>query len=130
MQYLLLVYTDDAKQGTAEEQERHGESMQAAVQAAQEAGVLVSAARLEPVAKARTARMATDRVAFTDGPFAETKEQLAGFCLLDCRDEAEAREWAARFVRTGCPNAMEIRPIAWAPGLNAETGERESVAAV
>lgn len=128
MQYLLLVYTDEAKQSTAEEQEKHGESMEAAVRAAQEAGVLVSVARLEPTAKARTARISADRVAFTDGPFAETKEQLAGFCLLDCRHEAEAREWAARFVRTGCPNAMEIRAIAWAPDLNLETGERESVA--
>ena len=128
MQYLLLVYTDEAKQGTAEELEKHGESMEAAVRAAQQAGVLVSVARLEPTAKATTARISANRVAFTDGPFAETKEQLAGFCLLDCRDEAEAREWAARFVRTGCPNAMEIRAIAWAPDLNVETGDRESIA--
>lgn len=128
MQYLLLVYTDDAKQGAAREQESHGESMEAAVRAAQQAGVLVSVARLESTARAKTARMSADRVAFTDGPFAETKEQLAGFCLLDCRDEAEAREWAARFVRTGCPNSMEIRPIAWVPDLTVETIERESVA--
>jgi hypothetical protein len=127
MQYLLLVHTDEAKQSAPEEHGSH-ESMEAAVRAAQEAGVLVSVARLEPAAKARTARISADRVAFTDGPFAETKEQLAGFCLLDCRDEAEAREWAARFVRTGCPSAMEIRAIAWAPDLNVETGERESVA--
>jgi hypothetical protein len=127
MQYLLLVYTDEANQQTAQDK-KHGESMEAAVRAAQEAGVLVSVARLEPVAKAQTARISADRVAFTDGPFAETKEQLAGFCLLDCRDEAEAREWAARFVRTGCPNSMEIRPIAWVPDLTVETGERESVA--
>jgi hypothetical protein len=128
MQYLLLVYTDESKQGTAEEQEKHGESMEAAVRAAHEAGVLVSVARLERTTKARTARMSADRVAFTDGPFAETKEQLAGFCLLDCRNEGEAQEWAARFVRSGCPNAMEIRPIAWVPDLTIETGERESVA--
>jgi hypothetical protein len=128
MQYLLLVYTDEAKQGAPEEQERHGESMEEAVRAARQQGVLVSVARLESTAKARTARMSADRVAFTDGPFAETKEQLAGFCLLDCRDEAEAREWAARFVRTGCPNSMEIRPVAWVPDLTRDTGERESVA--
>lgn len=128
MQYLLLVYTDDTKQGTAKEQESHDELMVTAVRAAREAGVLVSAARLESTAKAKTARMSADHVAFTDGPFAETKEQLAGFCLLDCRDEAEAREWAARFVRTGCPNSMELRPIAWMPDLTVETIERESVA--
>jgi hypothetical protein len=128
MQFLLLVYTDETKQGTADEQERHGGSMEAAVRDAQRAGVLVSVARLEGTSKARTARMSTDRVVFTDGPFAETKEQLAGFCLLDCRDEAEAREWAGRFVSTGCPNAMEIRPIAWVPDLSVEVGERESVA--
>ena|SRR5581483_1718979 len=128
MQYLLLVYTDEAKQSTAEEQYRHGESMEEAVRAAHQAGVLVSVARLERTAKAKTARMSADRVAFTDGPFAETKEQLAGFCLLDCSDEAEARDWAARFVRTGCPNSMEIRPVAWVPDFTVETAERESVA--
>ena len=128
MQYLLLVYVDEAKEGTAEEQQTHGESMEAAVRAAHEAGVLVSVARLEPTAKARTARKSGDRVAFTDGPFAETKEQLAGFCLLDCRDEAVAREWAVRFIRSGCPNTMEIRPIAYAPDLNVPAGEPESVA--
>src|SRR5690349_10952282 len=113
MQYLLLVYTDEANHQSAEEKGKDGESMEEAVRAAHEAGVLVSVARLEPVTSARTARMSAGRVAFTDGPFAETKEQLAGFCLLDCRDEAEAQEWAARFVRTGCPNSMEVRPIAW-----------------
>jgi len=128
MQYLLLVYTDEANQQSAHEKGKHGESMEEAVRAAHQAGVLVSVARLEPVARARTARMSADRVAFTDGPFAETKEQLAGFCLLDCRDEAEARDWAARFVRTGCPNSMEVRPIAWVPDLTRGIMEPESVA--
>ena len=128
MQYLLQVYTDEANQHTAQEKGKHGESMEEAVQAALQAGVLVSVARLETVARARTARMSADRVAFTDGPFAETKEQLAGFCLLDCRDEAEAREWAARFVRTGCPNSMEVRPVAWVPDLTRGIMEAESVA--
>jgi hypothetical protein len=126
MQYLLLVYTDEANQPA--EKETPGESMEEAARAAHEAGVLISTARLEPVARAKTARMSADGVAFTDGPFAETKEQLAGFCLLDCRDEAEAREWAARFVRTGCPNSMEIRPVAYLPDLTQGTIEPESVA--
>jgi hypothetical protein len=128
MQYLLLVYTDETRQGTAEEEAAHGESMEAAVRAAHEAGVLVSVARLERTTQAKTARISGNRVAFTDGPFAETKEQLAGFCLLDCKDEVEARKWAARFVRTGCPDAMELRPIAWVPDFIVENAEPESVA--
>jgi len=128
MQYLLLVYTDEANQQTAQEKGKQGESMEEAVRAANQAGVLVSVARLAPAGTATTARMSADRVAFTDGPFAETKEQLAGFCLLDCRDEAEAQEWAARFVRTGCPNSMEVRPIAWIPDLTRGTMEPEAVA--
>jgi hypothetical protein len=128
MQYLLLVYTDEANQQTGQEKGTHGESMEEAVRAAHQAGVLVSVARLEPTIRARTGRISRDQVAFTDGPFAETKEQLAGFCLLDCRDEAEAREWAARFIRTGCPNAMEVRPIAWVPDLTREIMEPEPVA--
>lgn len=115
MQYALLIYADRSKQRPPEDADRTRAAMEQVVDDAQAAGVLASVARLEPASQARTARPAAASVAFTDGPFAETKEQLAGFCLLDCRDDAEAREWASRFAQAGCPSAIEIRAVAWNP---------------
>ncbi len=65
---------------------------------------------LEPVHTATTVRVRNGRVAVTDGPFAETKEQLAGFYLIDARDLDEAIRLAARIppARTG---SIEVRPV-------------------
>ncbi|WP_157431646.1 YciI family protein [Actinomadura hibisca] len=73
-------------------------------------GVLVGAGRLRSVETATTVRVRDDELLLTDGPFAETREQLGGFFLLDCADLDEALAVAAR-----CPMAatgsVEVRPL-------------------
>jgi hypothetical protein len=73
-------------------------------------GIRVFGSELEPPEAARTVRVRQDRVIVTDGPFAETKEQIAGFDLLDCADLDEAIEIAARhpMARGGI---LEVRPL-------------------
>jgi hypothetical protein len=74
------------------------------------AGVLVGAASLQPIATARTVRLKSGEPLTTDGPFAETKEQLGGYYVIDVPNRDEALKWAAR-----CPGAdggsCEVRPL-------------------
>lgn len=73
-------------------------------------GILQGGARLRPTSDATTVRLRNGQVLTADGPFAETKEQIGGFYLVDCQDLDEAIEVAAKIpgARTG---AVEIRPI-------------------
>jgi hypothetical protein len=74
---------------------------------------------LEPTATATTVRVQNGKVLITDGPFAETKEQLAGYYILDCQDLDEALAWAAQ-IPTGCrggAGCVEVRPIREMRGL-------------
>jgi len=74
-------------------------------------GHFVDCNRLQPSASATTVRVRDGRVSTTDGPFAETKEQLGGYYMIDARDLNEAIQVAARIpgARTGC---VEVRPVA------------------
>jgi hypothetical protein len=75
-----------------------------------EAGVFISAGQLQPVDSATTLRLGNGQTVITDGPFAEMKEQVGGYVLLECADLDEALSWAARLpgVQNG---AVEIRPL-------------------
>ena len=76
-------------------------------------GVLVGAEPLAPTGMATTVRMQNGRVLVTDGPFTETKEQLAGYYIIECQNLDEAIEWAAR-IPTACQGGhgcIEIRPM-------------------
>ena len=76
-------------------------------------GIFRAADPLLPAAAATTVRIHEGKVLVTDGPFAETKEQLAGYYILECQDLDEALEWAAQ-IPTGCRGAVgyvEVRPI-------------------
>jgi hypothetical protein len=76
-------------------------------------GVLLGVDKLKPTMTATTVRMESSGALITDGPFAETKEQLAGYYMLECADLDEAIEWAKR-IPTGClggDGCIEIRPI-------------------
>ena len=80
-------------------------------------GVFVAASPLQPTATATTIRKENGRPLVLDGPFAETKEQLAGYYILDCANLDEAIAWAAK-VPTACrggEGCIEIRPIADIP---------------
>jgi hypothetical protein len=74
-------------------------------------GVLVGGGFLRPTSSATTIKVRDGEVLVTDGPFAETKEQIAGFCVLDCTDLAEAIEVASRHP-TALVGTFELRPYA------------------
>ena len=105
MKYLCLVYGEEEKLQAMDD--RHCLAYDAAIRAS---GHCLASQALEPVHTATTLRVRQGRLSITDGPYAETKEQLAGFYLLEARDLNEAIEVAARIppARVG---AVEIRPV-------------------
>jgi hypothetical protein len=110
MKYLLtFVVEEGAMDGSPEEMREALERWSAFDQEAADAGVLIADEALES-STTTTLRVPRDGEAIlSDGPFAESKEQLGGFCLLECADADEALAWARKVpLREG---AIEIRPI-------------------
>ena len=112
MKYLLLIYSDekaDANMSKEEADAWMGEYW-AYTEAMQKAGVSLAGDALQPTATATTVRVQDGKKLTTHGPFAETKEQLGGYYLLNCNNLDEAIDWAAK-----CPGAragsIEVRPI-------------------
>lgn len=117
MQYMLLIYhAEERNFDPTVEQFRAGmEAHRRLMEETREKGILISAQPLKPTATAKTVRLHSDmKLAITDGPFAETKEQLAGYYLLDCTQE-EALEYAKKIpvhcAVTGRLGSVEVRPI-------------------
>ena len=112
MRYMFLIYGDEAAIAAAsvEESERSLAKNMAVLQEASEKEVLISVGALHPTNDSTTIRMKDESVITTDGPFAETKEQLGGYYILECRDLDEAIAWAAKMPACagGC---VEIRPM-------------------
>ncbi|QNI35725.1 YciI family protein [Edaphobacter albus] len=114
MQYLLALYSqeDGWKALTKEQQEQGVAAYTAYGEALRKAGVYVGSNRLQPVATATTVRLVDGKSQVLDGPYIDSKEQLAGYYLIDVPDLDTALAWAAR-----CPGAshgiIEVRPI-WA----------------
>jgi hypothetical protein len=112
MQYLLLIYgaeSDWEKLGEPERQKiyaQYGELMQSLKQSRNHLG----GHELQPISTATTVRMRNGKKSVTDGPFAETKEQLGGYILVEAKDLDEALTIAARIpsVHTG---SIEVRPV-------------------
>jgi hypothetical protein len=112
VKYMAIIFNDETQYADATAEEigalfaAHGEFSEAAGQA----GVLLGGDGLQPVATATTVRVRDDERLLTDGPYAETKEQLGGFYMLECKDLDEALAWAARIpeAKTG---AVEVRPV-------------------
>jgi hypothetical protein len=117
MRYMMLIYSKERDaQMPPEEAARIYAGHAAVMEEASRKGILQGAEPLSPTSTATTVRVADGKPLITDGPFAETKEQLAGYYILDCADLDEAIEWAAR-IPSGCKGAegcIEIRPL---PGL-------------
>ncbi|MCX2835898.1 YciI family protein [Microbulbifer thermotolerans] len=109
MKYLCLVYSDEEKLYSLPESPEDAEC-RAYAESVAESGRMIAAEALEPVSSATTVRMRAGKVMITDGPFAETKEQLAGFYLLDAQNLDEALDIAAGIpaARVGC---VEVRPV-------------------
>jgi hypothetical protein len=118
MRYMFLMYSKELPGGPpAEEIENIIRQHASVMNDARAKGVLLSVEGLKPSATATTVRIEDDKALLIDGPFAETKEQLAGFYILDCADLDEAIEWAKR-IPTNCKGAsgcLEIRPVADLP---------------
>ena len=112
MKYLLMIYDDEqafAKLPEAALQKRMGEYMQF-TQDLKANGQLVAAERLQPVANATSVRVRDGKRMVTDGPFAETREQLGGFYLVEAKDLDEAIELAAR-IPSSVSGTIEVRPL-------------------
>ena len=114
MRYMFLIYSQERSEPLApQEAETLMSHHWALMEETQQKGVLLGVDALKPTSTATTVRVTNGAALTTDGPFAETKEQLAGYYMLECKDLDEAIEWAKR-IPTGCKGAqgcIEIRPI-------------------
>lgn len=112
MRYLCLIYDEEKKlegMSEADSQAFMGEYF-AFTEDVRKSGHFQAGEALQPVATATTVRVRNGKISTTDGPFAETKEQLGGFYLIEARDLNDAIQVASRIpsARLGC---VEVRPI-------------------
>jgi hypothetical protein len=119
MKYLLMCCTEEKKVDTMSKSERQAlvDETSAYCEALRKSGHLIAAEPLEPIQMAITVRVQNGKVSVTDGPYAETKEQIGGFFLINARDLNEAIQVASRFpsARLG---SMEVRPVKELRGCN------------
>ncbi|MGN6145778.1 MAG: YciI family protein [Mesorhizobium sp.] len=116
MQYMLLIHVDEAAMAAAaptaspDKAYAMAEPFMAYNEALKKAGAWVAGDRLAPSSSTTRVRMLGDRTEVLDGPFADTKEQLGGYYIIEAQDLDAAIQWAAR-----CPaaqnRAVEVRPI-------------------
>jgi hypothetical protein len=113
MRYMMLIYTNETDAASIERMKEVSATHWAVMDETTQRDILCGADPLEPTSSATTVRMQNGKVLVTDGPFAETKEQLAGYYILDCKDLDEALEWAAKIPSAcgGGNGCIEVRPI-------------------
>ena len=110
MQYMLLIYSQEGGPDDPEVLKRYG----AFTQEVRDSGKLVAGDRLEPSTAATTVRIRNGETLTTDGPFAETKELLGGYYILECESLDEALAYAEK-IPAAEQGAVEVRPIAQVP---------------
>jgi hypothetical protein len=117
MQYLLLLHVDESGWGrlSPEQQQQGMASYASYAEALQKAGAFKGSNRLEPSSAASNVRLENGKPRVTDGPFAETKEQVGGYFIIDVPDHATAVSWASRCPAAG-HGVVEVRAIAPIPG--------------
>jgi hypothetical protein len=129
MKFLAIIYSDESRfaDATPEDIAASFQAHGALMEDSQKAGVLLGGEGLQPVATATTVRVRDGERMLTDGPYAETKEQLGGYYLLECKDLDDALNWAARIpeAKTG---AVEVRPIMDYAALEGQTAGAETAA--
>jgi hypothetical protein len=108
VQYILLIYSDENADADSDADvlRRYG----AFTEEVRGNGKLVTADRLKPTTAATTVRIRNGETLVTDGPFAETKEQLGGYYVLDCENLDEALAYAAK-IPTAESGSIEVRPV-------------------
>jgi len=111
MKYVALIYSDEERWDALSEDERRDVYARytAVASEMQAAGVMAGGNELASTRDATTVRVRGDETLVTDGPYAEVKEALGGFFLLECESEDEALEWAAR-IPAAEHGAVEVRP--------------------
>lgn len=118
MDTMFLIYADEARRTSRTPEERAEAILRhwTIMDDAKAQGKLKGVSPLQAVTTAMSVRVAGDgKITTTDGPFAETKEVLGGYYILDCTDIEEAKYWAGRIAQTGCALTVEIRPLAAIP---------------
>jgi hypothetical protein len=113
MRYMLLIYRDEKVYERLSVQER-GKTFQEAFdysEALRPSGFYQGGEPLEPTSTATTVRMQNGKALLTDGPFAETKEQLAGYTIVEAKDLDEALAFATRHPLVKAGLSIEVRPI-------------------
>ncbi len=113
MRYMFLVYSVENFEADRDLMQSVAQRHRQVRDEAARRGVFETAEPLKPTSTATTVRTAHGRALLLDGPFAETKEPLAGYYILNCKDLDEAIEWAKK-IPTGCKGGegcIEIRPL-------------------
>lgn len=112
MHYLLMIYSDESAEAKMTEADTQAEiaAYGAYAGAMAQAGVLVGGERLRPTSDATSVRIRNGKTELLNGPYADTREQLGGYFMVDVPDLDAALDWAAR-----CPTAphgtIEVRPV-------------------
>lgn len=111
-QYLISVWHDDTYEVdfSADDAQRRVAQVGAFNSELQEAGAWVFAAGLHPASSATVVRPSSEGVSMTDGPYAETKEQMGGFWILEAPDLDAALAWAGK-AAAACEGPVEVRPM-------------------
>lgn len=113
MQYMLMCCFDEGAWNSLPEAQKDKimRDYRNWVQNLVEAGIFLGGAKLEPAPSAKTVRIRDGRTVFTDGPFAETKEQLGGYHLVECKDLDEAMALAGRIPTLAAGGTVEVRCV-------------------
>ena len=114
MRYMFLIYSQETDEPLSpEEFDRISSGHRNFMSEAGQKGILLGCEKLKPTRSATTVRTKDGLPMTMDGPFAETKEQLAGYYILECKDLDEAIDWAKRIPTTcqGGEGSVEIRPV-------------------
>ncbi len=127
MKYMLLIYSDEQSWTEAERESCFVESI-ALTHELQSHGKYLGASPLHPVATATSLQIRNGKQVITDGPFAETREQLGGYFLVDAADLDEAIAIAAK-IPAAKKGTVEIRPVFELPGLPETEAARAAGAA-
>jgi hypothetical protein len=129
MKYLLTIYGDESglSDVTPEESAQVMAAYEAFSREVAEAGVMRGGEGLQPSATATTVRVRDGERMLTDGPFAETREQLGGYYLLDCPDLDAAIGWAAK-IPGAAHGAIEVRPVMDYEAGGADAPDRDAAA--
>jgi hypothetical protein len=110
MKYMLLIYSNPDAQMTQAEIDAEMNAYWGFEEEVRGSGVHVAGEALHPITSATTVRVRDGKTLTTDGPFAETREHLGGFYLIDAKDLDEAIKWAAK-IPTAASGSIEVRPV-------------------